>query len=141
MKADSLQMVKVFSSGGDIHYVLPHFQREYAWGETEWKTLLSDIFSVYEIYRDDQPPPEHFMGSLVVINDGTLNGTVPVFRLVDGQQRLTTISLFLSALERVLDSDDAHAGLSAPRLHRGRSPCASASLAHRRRAGAHHHAL
>ncbi len=30
MKADSLQMVKVFSSGGDIHYVLPHFQREYA---------------------------------------------------------------------------------------------------------------
>jgi uncharacterized protein with ParB-like and HNH nuclease domain len=51
------------------------------------------------------------MGSLVVINDGTLNGTVPVFRLVDGQQRLTTISLFLSALERVLDSDDAHAGL------------------------------
>lgn len=111
MKADSLQMVKVFSSGGDIHYVLPHFQREYAWGETEWKTLLSDIFSVYEIYRDDQPPPEHFMGSLVVINDGTLNGTVPVFRLVDGQQRLTTISLFLSALERVLDNDDAHAGL------------------------------
>ncbi len=111
MKADSLQMVKVFSSGGDIHYVLPHFQREYAWGETEWKTLLSDIFSVYEIYRDDQPPPEHFMGSLVVINDGTLNGTVPVFRLVDGQQRLTTISLFLSALERVLDNDDAHAVL------------------------------
>ncbi len=111
MKADSLQMVKVFSSGGDIHYILPHFQREYAWGETEWKTLLSDIFSVYELYRDDQPPPEHFMGSLVVINDGTLNGTVPVFRLVDGQQRLTTISLFLSALERVLAGDDAHAGL------------------------------
>ncbi len=30
MKADSLHMGKVFSSGGDVHYVLPHFQREYA---------------------------------------------------------------------------------------------------------------
>ncbi len=104
MKADSLQMVKVFQAGGDIHYVLPHFQREYAWGETEWKTLLTDIFSVYEIYNDEQPP-EHFMGSLVVINDGTQAGTVPVFRLVDGQQRLTTISLLLCALERLLDND------------------------------------
>jgi uncharacterized protein with ParB-like and HNH nuclease domain len=75
MKADSLQMVKVFQAGGDIHYVLPHFQREYAWGETEWKALINDIFSVYEIY-DDERPPEHFMGSLVVINDGTQAGTV-----------------------------------------------------------------
>lgn len=110
MKADSLQMVKVFQAGGDIHYVLPHFQREYAWGETEWKTLLTDIFSVYEVYNDEQPP-EHFMGSLVVINDGTQAGTVPVFRLVDGQQRLTTISLLLCALEHLLDDNDAHAGL------------------------------
>lgn len=110
MKADSLQMVKVFSSGGDIHYVLPHFQREYAWGEPEWKTLLSDVFSVYEIYKDEQPP-EHFMGSLVVINDGTQAGTVPVFRLVDGQQRLTSISLMLCALERLLDGNEAHTGL------------------------------
>lgn len=110
MKADSLQMVKVFSSGGDIHYVLPHFQREYAWGESEWKTLLTDIFSIYEIYQDEQPP-EHFMGSLVVINDGTQAGTVPVFRLVDGQQRLTSISLVLCALERLLDGNETHAGL------------------------------
>lgn len=110
MKADSLQMAKVFSSGGDIHYVLPHFQREYAWGQQEWDTLLADIFGVYEIYKDEDPP-EHFMGSLVVINDGTRAGTVPVFRLVDGQQRLTTISLLLCALHRLLDSSEAHESL------------------------------
>ena len=110
MKADSLHMVKVFSSGGDVHYVLPHFQREYAWEKPEWQTLLKDIFSVYEIYKEDQPP-EHFMGSLVVINDGTRAGTVPVFRLVDGQQRLATISLLLCALERLLDGNDEYAGL------------------------------
>ena len=106
MKADSLHMVKVFSSGGDVHYVLPHFQREYTWEKPEWQTLMKDIFSVYEIY-DEEQPPEHFMGSLVVINDGTQAGTVPVFRLVDGQQRLATISLLLCALGRLLDSDHA----------------------------------
>jgi uncharacterized protein with ParB-like and HNH nuclease domain len=110
MKADSLHMVKVFSSGGDVHYVLPHFQREYAWEKLEWQTLMKDIFSVYDVY-DEEQPPEHFMGSLVVINDGTQAGTVPVFRLVDGQQRLVTISLLLCTLERLLDGDDGYAGL------------------------------
>lgn len=107
MEADSLQMLRVFHSGGDIHYVLPHFQREYAWGEKEWSTLLNDVFGVYEIYNDTQPP-EHFMGSLVVINDGTRAGTVPVFRLVDGQQRLTTVSLLLCALGRLLENDETY---------------------------------
>lgn len=111
MKADSLHMGKVFSSGGDVHYVLPHFQREYAWEKPEWQTLLNDIFSVYEVYSDEQPP-EHFMGTLVVINDGTQAGTVPVFRLVDGQQRLTTISLLLCALSKVIDGQAAYEGLN-----------------------------
>ncbi|MEM7113166.1 MAG: DUF262 domain-containing protein [Chloroflexota bacterium] len=116
MKADSLHMGKVFSSGGDIHYVLPHFQREYAWEKPEWQTLIKDIFSVYELYHlyesgDEDNPPEHFMGALVVINDGMQAGTVPVFRLVDGQQRLTTISLFLCALARIVSEDETYQGL------------------------------
>lgn len=105
MKADSLQMGEVFSSGGRVHYVLPHFQREYAWEEQEWRTLLKDVFNVYELY-DPKQPPEHFMGALVVINDGTQGGTVPVFRLVDGQQRLTSVSLLLAALYAILDETE-----------------------------------
>lgn len=108
MKADSLHMGKVFSSGGDVHYVLPHFQREYAWEKENWQILLKDIFSIYEVYDEDKPP-EHFMGAFVVINDGTRNGTVPVFRLVDGQQRLTTISLFLHVLGQLVEEE--HPGL------------------------------
>jgi uncharacterized protein with ParB-like and HNH nuclease domain len=103
-------MGKVFSSGGDIHYVLPHFQREYAWDKPEWQMLLKDIFAIYEIF-DDEQPPEHFMGALVVINDGMQAGTVPVFRLVDGQQRLTTISLLLCALQAVVVEDENLQGL------------------------------
>lgn len=101
MKADSLKIAKVFSGGGDVHYVLPHFQREYAWDKDNWQTLLDDVLGIYRVY-DEKAPPEHFMGTLVVINDGVQHGVIPVFRLVDGQQRLTTISLMLCALGRLM---------------------------------------
>jgi len=110
MKADSLSISKVFSSGGDVQYTLPHFQREYAWDKENWDTLLEDIWDVYEIYNPDDEP-EHFMGALVVIQDGTRNGTIPVFKLVDGQQRLTTISLLLCALGKLVKE-------SHPALHK-----------------------
>ena len=101
MKADSLKIAKVFSGGGGVHYILPHFQREYAWEKKEWETLLNDVLGVYQVYSEDAPP-EHFMGTLVVINDRTAHGMISVFRLVDGQQRLTTISLMLCALGRLV---------------------------------------
>ncbi len=97
MKADNLDIAKVFSNGGSIFYVLPHFQREYTWGRPEWDTLLNDALAVYDEYREDKPP-EHFLGSLVVIDGGRTQGVIPVNVLVDGQQRLITISLLLCAL-------------------------------------------
>ena len=89
MEVSSQKLNRVFSGGGEIHYVLPHFQREYAWERKNWTTLLEDIIAVYQVY-DQANEPEHFMGALVVINDGTRNGTIPAFKLVDGQQRLTS---------------------------------------------------
>jgi uncharacterized protein with ParB-like and HNH nuclease domain len=96
MKADNLPIAKVFSSGGDIHYVLPHFQREYTWEKADWETLFNDAIAVY----DEMPETaegdagyssvEHFLGSIVVIHDGMRAGMVSAFKLVDGQQRLTT---------------------------------------------------
>jgi uncharacterized protein with ParB-like and HNH nuclease domain len=100
MKTDNLKIHKVFSGGGDVHYILPHFQREYTWVKGNWDTLLQDAFSIYEEYQSDKIP-EHFLGSLVVIEDGVKNGLIPAFKLVDGQQRLTTISLLLCALREI----------------------------------------
>ncbi len=105
MEADSFRIAKVFSNGGDIHFRLPYFQREYAWKLEHWQTLWNDIADLYDLYKDEQPP-EHFMGSLVVINEGTLHGTVPAFKVVDGQQRLTTISLILCALSDKVKEDN-----------------------------------
>ncbi len=110
MKVDSLKISKVFSGGGEIHYILPRFQREYAWEKSNWQTLLDDILSIYEIYDADREP-EHFMGALVVISDGNRSGTIPAFKLVDGQQRLTTISLALCALANLVE--ETH-----PKIHK-----------------------
>ena len=110
MRADSIKISKVFSGGGDIHYVLPHFQRQYSWDETNWKTLLDDAFAIYDEYEPEKEPPEHFLGSLVVINDGTRNGVITAFNLVDGQQRLTTISLLFCALRDIVR--DTHPGIA-----------------------------
>lgn len=103
MKADGLSINKVFLSGGDIQYILPYFQREYAWEKTHWQTLLNDVINIYE--TSSQTASEHFIGALVVIDDGTRSGTMSAFTLVDGQQRLITISLFLCALSNCIDSN------------------------------------
>jgi len=110
MKADSFKISRVFSSGGDIHYVLPHFQRQYSWEQRNWQTLLDDAFALYEEYDPEKEPPEHFLGSLVVINDGNRNGVILAFNLVDGQQRLTTISLLLCALHDLVE--DTHPAIA-----------------------------
>ena len=109
MDAESFRIAKVFSNGGDIHFRLPYFQRQYAWEKPNWQTLLNDILDLYDIYKEEKPP-EHFMGSLVVINEGMVHGTVPVFKLVDGQQRLITITLILCAMAEIVKT-------SHPELH------------------------
>ncbi|MBK9123273.1 MAG: DUF262 domain-containing protein [Chloroflexi bacterium] len=85
----------VFLNGGNIHYAMPHFQRPYAWDEQNWQALLNDVFDVYAASRDGTIH-EHFMGALVVVNEGTYR-MIQTYKLVDGQQRLTTISLLLRA--------------------------------------------
>ena len=110
MDAKSLKLSKVFASGGDVHYVLPHFQREYAWEKENWQTLLNDVVGLYDAYTSEKEP-EHFMGALVVIQDGMRNGVIPAFKLVDGQQRLTTFSLMLSAFGKNIEA-------SHPAIHK-----------------------
>lgn len=122
MKADSYKIAKVFSSGGDIHYVLPHFQREYAWERDQWHTLLQDAVAIHEEVAaledtgQSTQNMEHFLGSLVVVNSGTISGTITEFKLVDGQQRLTTISLLFCALARIVAETDAALAKKITRL-------------------------
>jgi uncharacterized protein with ParB-like and HNH nuclease domain len=109
VKADSLTIADVFKGGGDIQFVLPHFQREYSWEKEHWKALLDDACEIFEEgdgVTERLVKLEHFLGSLVVIPDGFAAGVVPIFKLVDGQQRLTSISILLKSLSLFLGGED-----------------------------------
>lgn len=95
MKADAQDIRSIFSNAGDVQYRLPRFQRAYAWGKEQWETLWKDILHIHESSLQN---PEHFMGAMVVVDDGERHGAMSVLSLVDGQQRLLTISILLLAM-------------------------------------------
>lgn len=78
-------------------YIVPRFQREYSWEENELLTLWEDIFKNISICKESgsKNVSNYFIGSLVLIGNDT-NGEE--FEIVDGQQRLTTISILLAAI-------------------------------------------
>lgn len=88
-----LSIEQLFSSG---EYVIPIYQRNYAWGEAEINQLIRDIYDFSK--NQDNSNKDYFIGSLVVFerkeNDKTL------FETIDGQQRLTTLNILLSVLHR-----------------------------------------
>lgn len=75
-------------------FLIPDYQRPYAWGENECQTLWDDIFD-FAIPNNNAkafvPGSEYFLGPIVTFNN---NGKMEV---IDGQQRLTTLMLFLRA--------------------------------------------
>lgn len=79
---------QMFDPDSRVVFEVPKYQREYVWGTREWADLYDDLFENVEGY---------FLGSIICINttDNTLS---PKFEVVDGQQRLTTVSLLLAAL-------------------------------------------
>lgn len=86
--------------GNGLKYEVPRFQRDYAWTEEQWSDLWQDIEEVIPQQED-----EHYMGYLVLqrINDNTSI-------IIDGQQRLTTITLIIIAalyrLKELVESKD-----------------------------------
>ena len=68
-------------------YEVPAYQRDYSWKEDHWEDLWNDILSIVE---NDSI---HYMGSIVLQNGGDKQFTV-----IDGQQRLATLSLIVLAV-------------------------------------------
>lgn len=75
-------------------YVVPRFQREYSWTKEQVKELWDDVVGNIRIEKDAFLHEEYFIGALVLVGDDKSL----ILQVVDGQQRLTTITIFLSAL-------------------------------------------
>jgi len=86
---------QVFDPDSRVIFEIPKYQREYTWGSREWEALFDDL------YENDVG---YFLGSIICINTATDSINGPKFEVVDGQQRLTTLSLLFSALYTTLNS-------------------------------------
>lgn len=86
---------KIFSS--DFDYVIPSYQRPYAWTEDQASELYDDLHDFYINEKEDT----YFLGSIVLIKD---EGK-PFSEVIDGQQRLTTLTILLSSITSILTGD------------------------------------
>ena len=90
--------------GNSRYYRVPKYQRDYSWDEEQWNELWQDLLTIYE--QEPQDREDHYMGYLVLQKQAKSNGKIP-FTIIDGQQRLTTLSiLILAALQILRTSND-----------------------------------
>ena len=127
MRADTLTVKALFQK--DVRYVIPTFQRPYVWTQDDqWEPLWEDIRNLAERYVDqlvsaggdharaEQATGTHFFGAVVLQQLPTASADVETRNVIDGQQRLTTVQLFVDAAQQVFE--ETNAGVEAHRLSR-----------------------
>lgn len=94
-------------------FIIPIYQRTYSWTERECRQLWEDILRT----GNNDAISAHFVGSIVYIEKGLyqISSQSPML-VIDGQQRLTTISLILEALSRHLGESEPMDGFSARKI-------------------------
>lgn len=107
LSAKEHPLFKIFCN--DFHFTIPHYQRPYSWGTTQARELLNDLRDALE-----EAPAQiaeanpYFLGSIVLIKSEAQSGA----EVVDGQQRLTTLTLLLSAIRACVQDAEVQAGIT-----------------------------
>jgi uncharacterized protein with ParB-like and HNH nuclease domain len=97
MKANAAPLLAVFEQ--KLRLEIPLFQRQYVWNcEQQWQPLWEDIARKFAEYLEGRKDtPVHFLGAMVLDQKQTPTAHVAKRQVIDGQQRLTTLQLFLAA--------------------------------------------
>lgn len=90
--------------GGSIDYLIPMYQRNYAWGEGEITQLIQDVLDEMPTLSSEGNIKPYYIGTLVVFHKPNM-GTYPVYEVIDGQQRLTTLYLLTAYLSHSTEKD------------------------------------
>lgn len=96
MNGNAQKLIK-YLDGASKRFIIPVYQRNYDWKMEHCKQLYDDLVKVIRQNRKS-----HFFGSIVSVQSES--GTMEEFLIIDGQQRLTTISLLLLAIYHLLSS-------------------------------------
>ncbi|MYE23150.1 MAG: DUF262 domain-containing protein [Gammaproteobacteria bacterium] len=114
MHAHQIQFLELLN--GQVQYVVPRWQRRYSWGQREIERLVEDLVTVATAGVDTG----HYGGTLLTFPEPGAPGVVSTIRVVDGQQRLTTISILLAAIADQLGPDGECDGWTAEIIHSDR---------------------
>src|SRR5271156_1545389 len=111
MKATEAKLLEFLKKSPQ--FVIPIYQRTYSWTERECLQLWNDILRT----GDNEKISAHFVGSIVYVEKGLyqVSSQSPLL-VIDGQQRLTTVTLLIEALARTVGSTEPIKGFSATKL-------------------------
>ena len=111
MKATEAKLLEFLKKSPQ--FVIPIYQRTYSWTERECLQLWNDILRT----GNNEKISAHFVGSIVYVEKGLyqVSSQSPLL-VIDGQQRLTTITLLIEALSRALGSEEPLDGFSSKKL-------------------------
>ncbi|GAA8182386.1 DUF262 and DUF1524 domain-containing protein [Helicobacter pylori] len=102
MKADAIKLLDFIGKSQEKQFVIPIYQRVYSWEKEQCKQLWDDIVKT----GGNDQMNGHFIGSIVFVQDGIYTTSHNELLIIDGQQRLTTITLLLTALRDHLNDED-----------------------------------
>lgn len=105
---------------GHVQYVVPRWQRRYCWGRSDIERLVEDLVTVARA----RSGATHYGGNLLTFPESGTAGVMNVQRVVDGQQRLTTVSILLACIADKLGEDGQYGDWTAEfiREHRLTNP-------------------
>jgi len=92
-------LVKLFRT--NVHFEVPKFQRRYVWEKQNWTSMWEDVMNAARRESQSHARQGHFLGAIVLEPQPSRSTNTDVFRIVDGQQRLTTLQLLISAAREV----------------------------------------
>lgn len=102
MKADAIKLLDFIGKSQEKQFVIPIYQRVYSWEKEQCKQLWDDIIKT----GGNDQIEGHFIGSIVFVHDGIYTTNYNELLIIDGQQRLTTITLLFIALRDHLNDED-----------------------------------
>ncbi len=100
MKAKEATLLKFFEENQNNQFVIPIYQRLYSWKKEQCEQLWDDIIKV----GGNDKMNGHFIGSILYVLNGNKHSNNPLL-IIDGQQRLTTITLLFIALRDHLNDE------------------------------------
>ncbi|MGL2686425.1 GmrSD restriction endonuclease domain-containing protein [Helicobacter pylori] len=102
MKADAIKLLDFIGKSQEKQFVIPIYQRVYSWEKEHCKQLWDDIIKT----GGNDQIEGHFIGPIVFVHDGIYTTNHNELLIIDGQQRLTTITLLFIALRNYLNDED-----------------------------------